>query len=207
VCIAAIIQAMVFKLWKMRRDNITLRNYASPLIEENKWRAMRFGLEGKLIDFGKEQEQPAADLIREMCDWFCGDAADELGTRKEIEYAYRILAEGSSADRQIATWRRTGDLRAVVDQLIVETAEGVREPLLARPDEVAPDALTAARERHAVASAGTEPVQEGDGGSSAPPTVDGPLDRRQSPRPGRRASDGFDLTAAPPGIQASRTEP
>ncbi len=83
VCIAAIIQAMVFKLWKMRRDNVTFRNYASPLIEENKWRAMRFGLEGKLIDFGKERELPAAELIREMIEWFLDDVVDELGTRKE----------------------------------------------------------------------------------------------------------------------------
>jgi carboxylate-amine ligase len=207
VCIAAIIQAMVFKLWKMRRDNITLRNYASPLIEENKWRAMRFGLQGKLIDFGKEQELPAPELIREMIDWFCGDAADELGTKKELEYAYRILDEGSSADRQLATWRRTGDLRAVVDQLITETAEGVREPLLARPEEVTPDALGAARERHAVATAGTDPVRSEDDGILRP-SIDAPADRRGSPRPGRRATDIYDLAAGPPdGQQASRTEP
>ena len=51
---------------------------------------------------------------------------DELGTRKEVEYAYRILAEGTSADRQLRTFQQTGDLKAVVDQLIVETEEGVR---------------------------------------------------------------------------------
>jgi carboxylate-amine ligase len=51
---------------------------------------------------------------------------DELGSRKEVEYALKILEEGTSADRQIATWRRTGDLKDVVDQLIRETAEGVR---------------------------------------------------------------------------------
>ena len=54
-----------------------------------------------------------------------GDVMDELGSRKEIEYAYRILEEGSSADRQLATFRQTGSLQAVVDQLITETEEGV----------------------------------------------------------------------------------
>jgi glutamate---cysteine ligase / carboxylate-amine ligase len=125
VAVAAILQAIVAKLWKMRRDNITFRTYSSDLIEENKWRAVRFGLGGKLIDFGKQQELPASDLIRELLEWFIGDVVDELGSRKEVEYAYRILAEGSSADRQLATFRRTGELTAVVDQLIAETEEGV----------------------------------------------------------------------------------
>ncbi|HEY9507155.1 MAG TPA: carboxylate-amine ligase [Gemmatimonadales bacterium] len=125
VAVAAILQAIVAKLWRMRRDNVTFRTYSTDLIEENKWRAVRHGLGGKLIDFGKQQELPAADLIRELLDWFIGDVVDELGSRKEVEYAYRILSEGSSADRQLATYRRTGDLGAVVDQLIAETEEGV----------------------------------------------------------------------------------
>lgn len=125
VCIAAIFQALIFKLWKLRRDNMTFRVYSHSLIEENKWRAVRYGLDGKLIDFGKQVEFPARELIREMIEWFIGDVADELGSRKEIEYAYHIMDEGTSADRQLATFRRTGSLRAVVDQLIEETQEGV----------------------------------------------------------------------------------
>jgi carboxylate-amine ligase len=104
---------------------MTFRVYPAELIEENKWRAVRYGLGGKLIDFGRECEKPAGDLIREFIEWFLGDVLDELGTRKEVEYAFTILANGSSADRQLATFQRTGDLRAVVDQLIVETEEGV----------------------------------------------------------------------------------
>jgi carboxylate-amine ligase len=125
VCIAAILQALIFKLWKMRRDNVTFRIYSSDLIEENKWRAVRYGLSGKLIDFGKEIELPAPLLIREFLEWFIGDVVDELGSRKEVEYAYTILEGGSSADRQLAIFKETGDIKAVVDQLIVETAEGV----------------------------------------------------------------------------------
>ncbi|MGZ9234754.1 MAG: carboxylate-amine ligase [Anaerolineales bacterium] len=125
VCMAAIFQALIFKIWKLRRDNMTFRLYSHALIEENKWRAVRYGLDGKLIDFGKQTELPARELIREMIEWFIGDVMDELGSRKEIEYAYQIMDQGSSADRQLATFKRTGSLQAVVDQLIEETEEGV----------------------------------------------------------------------------------
>ena len=128
ICIAAILQAVVYKLWKLRRDNMTFRIYPADLIEENKWRAVRWGLTGKLIDFGKKQEMPAAVLVRELIEWFLGDVMDELGTRKEIEYAYTILENGSSAMRQLKTFAETKSLEAVVDQLIRETAEGVVEP-------------------------------------------------------------------------------
>ncbi len=128
VCIAAIFQAIVAKVWKLRRDNLTFRVYAHDLIEENKWRAVRYGLDGKLIDFGKQQELPARDLIRELIEWFIGDVVDELGTRREVEYAFQILEHGSSADRQLAVYQRTGDLKAVVDSIIAETSEGVAEP-------------------------------------------------------------------------------
>jgi len=125
VCIAAILQAIVAKVWKLRRDNMTFRVYGADLIEENKWRAVRYGLDGKLIDFGKQEELPARELIRELITWFIDDVVDELGSRREVEYAFRILDQGTSADRQLATFQRTGDLKAVVDQLIAETAEGV----------------------------------------------------------------------------------
>jgi carboxylate-amine ligase len=125
VCIAAILQAIVAKLWKLRRDNMTFRIYPSDLIEENKWRAVRYGLDGNLIDFGKQAEAPAREMIRELIEWFIGDIADELGSRREIEYALTILENGSSADRQVAVYERTQDLKAVVDSLIAESAEGV----------------------------------------------------------------------------------
>jgi carboxylate-amine ligase len=128
VCLAAILQAIVAKVWKLRRDNFTFRVYPADLIEENKWRAVRYGLDGNLIDFGKQEELPARVLIRELISWFVDDVVDELGSRKEVEYAFKILEEGTSADRQLATFERTGDLKAVVDQLIAETAEGVLAP-------------------------------------------------------------------------------
>ena len=125
VCLAAILQAIILKLWKMRRDNITFRVYPSELIEENKWRAVRYGLDGALIDWGKERELPARELVRELIGWFIDDVIDELGSRQEVEYAYKILEEGSSADRQLEVFRQTNDLKAVVDQLVKETLEGI----------------------------------------------------------------------------------
>lgn len=126
VCIAAIFQALVAKLWKVRRDNMSFRVYPLPLIEENKWRAVRYGVEGNLLDLGQEAERPAKQVIHELVAWFLDDVLDELGSRKEVEYAFKILEGGTSADRQLATFEETGDLKAVVDQLVVETAEGVR---------------------------------------------------------------------------------
>jgi glutamate---cysteine ligase / carboxylate-amine ligase len=128
VCIAAILQAIVAKMWKLRKDNMTFRIYPLTLIEENKWRAVRYGLDGNLIDFGREIELPARELIREVVEWFIDDVIDELGTRNEVEYAFKILEGGTSADRQLATFQRTGDLKAVVDQLISETLEQVVVP-------------------------------------------------------------------------------
>jgi carboxylate-amine ligase len=125
VCIAAIIQALVAKLWKLRRDNLTFRVYPLSLIDENKWRAVRYGVSGNLLDLGRETERPARDLIEELVGWFLDDVVDDLGSRKEVEYAFTILERGTSADRQLAAFAETGDLHAVVRQLIDETAEGV----------------------------------------------------------------------------------
>src|SRR5947209_7661645 len=125
VCVAAIFQAIVAKLWKLRRDNLTFRVYPTALIEENKWRAVRYGLDGKLIDLGKQEEKPARELIHELIEWFLADVLDELGTRKEVEYAYEILDNGSSADRQVRVFEEAQDQKAVVDMLVRETRAGV----------------------------------------------------------------------------------
>src|SRR5690349_15559172 len=101
VAIAAILQAIIAKLWKLRRDNLTFRVYPTELVEENKWRAVRYGLDGKLLDLGKQKEVPVRELIHELLDWFLRDVIDDLGIQNEIKYAYKILEGGSSADRQI----------------------------------------------------------------------------------------------------------
>lgn len=91
---------------------------------ENKWRAVRYGLEGKLIDFGKQKELPAPDLIRELID-FVDDVVDDLGTRRYIEYIYQILDMGSGAQRQLRVWRETNSLEAVARYIHEETMIGL----------------------------------------------------------------------------------
>lgn len=123
LCVAAILQALVLKVWKMRKNNTTFRVYPPGLIDENKWRAVRYGIEGTLIDFGKQESYPARQLIHELVE-FVDDCLDELGSRKEAEYAYKILQMGTSADRQLAVYRATGSVEAVVDHLKEETLYG-----------------------------------------------------------------------------------
>lgn len=124
VCIAALLQALVAKLIQLRTNNQSYRIYRHHLLTENKWRAVRYGLEGQLIDFGRRQEVPVRFLARELLE-IVDDVVDELGTRKEVEYVHTMLREGSSADRQLKTFRETGDIKAVVDQLMAETTEGL----------------------------------------------------------------------------------
>ena len=125
VAIAALVQAIFVKLHSLFERNLTFRVYRRALVQENKWRAMRWGLDGKLIDFGKQAEVAARDLMVELVE-FVDDVVDDLGSRRLIEGpVQRILAEGTSADRQLRTYERTGSLKAVVDQLIAETVEGL----------------------------------------------------------------------------------
>jgi carboxylate-amine ligase len=125
IAIAAIIQALFVKLWTLFAGNLTFRVYRRALVQENKWRAMRWGLGGELIDFGKQVEVPARELIPELLD-FIDEVVDDLGSRPYIEGPIqRILKEGNSAERQLRTFERTGDLKAVVDQLIAETNMGL----------------------------------------------------------------------------------
>jgi len=124
IALAALIQAIVVKLQKLRRDNVTFRNYPRRLIDENRWRAARYGMDGKLIDFGRKCEMDERDLLNEMLD-FVSTEVDELGNQREIAHVERIMCEGTGADRQLMVWERTQDMNAVVDQIIAETNEGL----------------------------------------------------------------------------------
>jgi carboxylate-amine ligase len=123
IAIAALIQAVVAMLIMLRKSNQTWRIYRRGLIEENKWRAMKDGIDGKLIDLGKEEEVPFRFLMEEILD-LVADMADRLGTRQEIEYVRTILKQGASADRQLSVYAETKDMKAVVDMLAVETSLG-----------------------------------------------------------------------------------
>ncbi|MFQ5707973.1 MAG: carboxylate-amine ligase [bacterium] len=123
IAIAALLQATVAKLIQLRKNNQTWRNYRRCLINENKWRAIKDGIDSKLIDFGKEEEVPLRFLVNELLE-LIDDVVDQLGTREEIELVRTILEEGTSADRQLRIYKETGDLKAVVDQLAEETVIG-----------------------------------------------------------------------------------
>jgi len=114
----------VLWLWKLRRKNLTFRIYRRDLIEENRWRASRYGIDGKMIDFGRSQEVATRELVRELLE-LIGEEIDELGTHEAIKPIARMLEHGTSADRQLRVHAATGDLKAVVDHLIAETKEGV----------------------------------------------------------------------------------
>ena len=124
VAIAALTQAIIVKLHRLYTGNMSFRLYRRALIEENKWRAARYGIDGKLIDFGKEAEVPMRDLTHELLE-FVDDVVDDLGSRSAVEYVHTILSEGTSAERQLRVYEQTGDLKAVVRHLVEETRGGV----------------------------------------------------------------------------------
>ena len=124
ICVTALLQAIVAKLILLRRQNISWRRYPRHLVTENKWRAVRYGIDGELIDFGKRASIPVRQLIPELVE-ILDDVLDELGVREEVEYVHTILERGTSADRQLEVYRETEDLRAVIEHLVEETRSGV----------------------------------------------------------------------------------
>ncbi|HAC25123.1 MAG TPA: carboxylate-amine ligase, partial [Cytophagales bacterium] len=123
IAIAALFQALVAKLYKLRQQNMSFILYNRALINENKWRASRYGIDGKLIDFGKQSEVDARSLVLELLD-FVDDVVDELGSRPAIQYVNEILKGGTGADRQLAVYKETGKLESVVDYITEQTIAG-----------------------------------------------------------------------------------
>src|SRR4051812_40548563 len=124
LAVAALIQAIIARLYKLLRRNITFRVYRRRLLDENRWRASRYGIDGKLIDFGREEEVSTKELIRELLEFVAGEA-EQLGSQREMQHIERICREGTGADRQLSVFQRTSDMKAVVDQIVAETYEGL----------------------------------------------------------------------------------
>jgi glutamate---cysteine ligase / carboxylate-amine ligase len=124
LAIAALIQATAMQMYLLHERNQDWRQYSRALIMENKWRAVRYGLDGKLIDFGKQAEVDERKLILEYLA-FVEEAVNELGSREEIRTIHRILETGTGADRQLKKFADTRDLKAVVDSMAEETAAGL----------------------------------------------------------------------------------
>ena len=126
IALAALMQATLAKLYKLHAANQGFRLYRRALVMENKWRAARYGINGKMIDWGKQKEVPTRDLILEYLD-FVDDVVDELDSREEIDYIRQIMETGTGADRQLRVFHETGDLKKVVDFIIEETELGLSE--------------------------------------------------------------------------------
>ena len=126
VAIAALCQAVAAKLYSLYEQNLSFRTYRRSLLMENKWRAVRHGLDGNLIDWGRQREMPARELIKELLD-FVDPVVDELGSRSELEYVYNILEDGSGADRQLKVYKETGSIKEVAKYIHEETNHGLFE--------------------------------------------------------------------------------
>jgi carboxylate-amine ligase len=131
ICIAALFQAICAKLLKLRQQNMSWRQYRHVHITENKWRAVRYGIDGDLIDFGRQQSVPFPQLVDELLE-LLDDVVDELGSREEVNHVRTILERGTSADRQLRVYQEHGGddnqeeaLKAVVDFLVTETKRGI----------------------------------------------------------------------------------
>jgi carboxylate-amine ligase len=124
VALAALIQAVCAKLYKLRTQNLNFIIYPRALVNENKWRASRYGIDGNLIDFGKEAEVNTRVLIYELLD-FVDDVVDHLGSRPAIQYIQKIMERGTGADRQLAVYETTRDLHPVVDTIRSEFLKGI----------------------------------------------------------------------------------
>lgn len=124
IAIAALIQALMGKLYLLYRRNLAFRMYSRELVEENKWRAVRYGLDGQLIDFGKQEQVPLRALLGELVE-FVGEAVDIFKSHREIERILEIVKTGTSADRQLHVYEQTKSYNAVVDDLINESKLGL----------------------------------------------------------------------------------
>src|ERR1700760_2165837 len=124
ITFVALFQALCAKLYKLRLQNMKFINYSRALINENKWRAARYGIDGKMIDFGKEMEVNTRALVLELLD-FVDDVVDELGCREDLQYVHKILENGTGADRQLAVYEQNHNFADVVDYITSQTLKGI----------------------------------------------------------------------------------
>ena len=132
ICIAALYRCWLHMLYRLRKNNQRWRRYAPLLINENRWRAQRYGIDAGLVDFGKGCIVAYPELLDEILT-IIGPDAQDLGCVSEVEHAREIVARGTSAHWQVQTYQSVlsdgGDekqaLRAVVDMLMRETLHGI----------------------------------------------------------------------------------
>src|ERR1700712_2419366 len=124
ITIAALFQAICAKIYKLKMQNLNFIIYQRALINENKWRASRYGIDGHLIDFGKEEEVNTRVLIYELLE-FIDDVVDQLGSRHRLQYIHKILEQGTGADRQLAVYEQSKNLVQVADYINTSFLQGI----------------------------------------------------------------------------------
>jgi carboxylate-amine ligase len=124
IALASLFQAVCAKIYKLRSQNLNFIQYSRALINENKWRASRYGIDGRLIDFGKEEEVNTRVLIYELLD-FVDDVVDQLGSRHRLAYVNKILENGTGADRQLTVFEKTRSLLDVARYIHSQYLAGV----------------------------------------------------------------------------------
>lgn len=134
LCVAALFRCWLHMLYRLRRVNQRWRRYSNMLVNENRWRAQRYGIDKGLVDFGRGEIVPYRDLLEEILVIIREDA-QHLGCVAEVEHARAILDRGTSAHWQVKTYKDALEngaseedaLKAVVDMLIKETMHGLEE--------------------------------------------------------------------------------
>jgi carboxylate-amine ligase len=124
ISIAGIFQAICAKLYKLRSQNMNFIQYSRALINENKFRASRYGLEGKLIDFGKEEEVDTKVLIYELLD-FIDDVVPHLGSKNAISHVHKIIETGTGSEKQLKLYEQKRNMVDVVDLIQKSFLEGL----------------------------------------------------------------------------------
>src|SRR5205809_6998921 len=124
IAIAALFQAICARIYKLRSQNLNFIQYSRALINENKWRAGRYGIDGYLIDFGKEEEINTRVLIYELLD-FVDDVIDQLGSRHRLAHVHKILEGGTGADRQLKVFETSHSLQSVVSYMHEQFLVGI----------------------------------------------------------------------------------
>jgi len=116
ITLAALFQAVCARIYMLRSKNLNFIQYSRALLNENKWRASRYGVDGYLIDFGKEEEVNTRALIYELLD-FLDPVLDHLGSRHRLAHVHKILEGGTGADRQLAVFEEKKNLSSVVEYI------------------------------------------------------------------------------------------
>lgn len=124
IAIAALFQAICARIYMLRSKNLNFIQYSRALLNENKWRASRYGVDGYLIDFGKEEEVNTRALIYELLN-FVDPVLDHLGSRHRLAQVQKILEGGTGADRQLAIFEQTKNLTSVVEYIQSQYLAGV----------------------------------------------------------------------------------